>query len=818
GLLIIIGTFFNFLLGFVLYKYYKSITIFISDAIAPIPQMPLSIQRIWEVIRRNGSWLYQRPVLVYSVVMLAWFAPFFISNQVLLPFRTFMYANLEPAQQSIYTETTFFSDYLSFYIPEVNLQLQVPRSGWHGLWTNSLEFGRPISQGGGFSPAYVITWMLMGVIRDPYIYFTIFFVVLGYLAGLFGVLYAHDVSGDPGVGLLTGLFLAFTPSFFFWNTFPMFIAATTWGMALFYGLHRIRHQPTSRLSILLVGFAVYSLVYTAYPQLIIHFAYLCIGYFCWQVWQLRTNSSALWRYIGACCVAVGLGGMLSLPLLLDLNTSTQLSLLRQQITPEFFISNVPNITTIAQLLTSLFSFGLSDILQPITTFTKLLFPIKSGYITFSLLIFVCIGISTQWRQAWGWVLWLLFAVAFSFRQDIFAFGYFYGLPQLSRGVLFGGSSQQIPLLILALYGLQCIFTRPPAQTRLMAFVTAGAGLQYIGLTIAYARWQQIPIQWPFVGLELLFLAGITLAIMLPHHTWRTILLSCVLLCNAQFLLRPLLLTQPHANVITSSPTANAINASLPPDGLMAMITVKPTNRLEPNFSSVLNIHQIGTYSSLQSKYYVTLMKRFNVKYDRYIRTVRSINPPLPANDLWMTNIRTIVSDKPLTIAGLTFFKRVDGLYLYHTDDGMVCCLRVPASALRTNNTISTHLWIDNPQATTNQRLSKKEDYGDEFQLVFPTQAEDSVLVFNQQFHPDWVAQVQTPSRWQPTTTVVINDVYQAVRIPAGATALSFQFRPWIRWSIIANLFWVIIAGIGVISKIKHIRFAMTTTRINNKLV
>jgi hypothetical protein len=66
---------------------------------------------------------------------------------------------------------------------------------------------------------------------------------------------------------------------------------------------------------------------------------------------------------------------------------------------------------------------------------------------------------------------------------------------------------------------------------------------------------------------------------------------------------------------------------------MAMITDKPNARLEPNFSSVLNIHQIGTYSSLQSIYYVTLMKRFNVKYNRYIRTVRSINPPLPANDL-----------------------------------------------------------------------------------------------------------------------------------------------------------------------------------------
>jgi hypothetical protein len=212
------------------------------------------------------------------------------------------------------------------------------------------------------------------------------------------------------------------------------------------------------------------------------------------------------------------------------------------------------------------------------------------------------------------------------------------------------------------------------------------------------------------------------------------------------------------------------------------------------------------------------MKRFNVNYDKYIRVVRGINPPLPANDLWMTNIRTIVSDKPLTVPGLTFLKRIDGQYLYHTADGMGCCLRVPASALRTNNTMSTHLWIDNPQATTNQRLTKKEDYGDEFQLVFPAQAEDSVIIFNQQFHPDWVAHVQTTSGWQPTTTVVINDVYQAVRIPAGATALSFQFRPWIRWSIVPNIVWLAIAGIWIFSNITDIYSARRPLRIRNILV
>ena len=400
----------------------------------------------------------------------------------------------------------------------------------------------------------------------------------------------------------------------------------------------------------------------------------------------------------------------------------------------------------------------------------------------------------------------MIAAAFSLRRDLFALSYFYVLPRLSHGALFASASLQIPLIIIASYGLYTTLHRP---TRLVALITAGAGFQYIVLTMAFARWQQIPIQWFFVGIELLVLCGVTLAIILPHIAWKTVILSAVVLCSAQFSLRPLLLTQPNANVITASPTADAITASLPPDGLMAMVTAKLTTRLEPNFSSALNIKQIGTYSSLQSAYYVALMKRFNVNYDNYIRIIRSINLPLPANDLWMTNIRTIVSDKPLTVTGLTFLKRVDGLYLYHTADGMGCCLRVPASTLRTSTTTPHHLWLDNPQSPINQRLSKKIDNGDEFTVEFPAQSEDSVIVFNQQFHPDWAAHVQRASEWQPTTTEVINDVYQAVRIPAGTTALSFQFRPWIRWSIVANLMWVAIGGILAYGAFQHTRQSIT---------
>ena len=808
AIVLFVATFINISLGFVFYKHHATISAFVASRITPRIQF-LFVEHTSTVqwLRRHGSWLYQRPVLVYSIIILLWFIPLLISSHIILPFRPLLYANLDAVPQTTYVEAPLFSDYISSYIPEVNQQMQAPRSGWLALWTNTVEFGKPLSHGSIFSPAYLPSWVLMQFIHDPYDYFTYYFVFIIYLTGLFTILYSREITPQPGVALVTGLLLAYIPAFFFWNTFHTFILPTTWGMALLYGLQRIRNQKSPWWTMVFMAFAVYSLIYTAYPQYIIQMAYFFVGYFGWHLWQLRTNRHQLYTYIMATSVGVGLGIISTIPSLLDIVTAVRLSALRQQISPQFFIGIVPTITNLTQVLGAFLSFGVSDIFQPITTYTKSMFPIKASYITLIMLIFVGIGVTVQWRRVWGWCIWLLIAIAFSFRQDLFAFGYFVGLPQLSRGMLFQSASQQIPLIVLALYGVTTLLSRSLANSRHLVLLTLCGGLQFVGGAVIYALWQQIPVQWSFVALEFAVVLAVTASFFVTHAHWRTVLLTGVILGHAQFVVAPLLLTQPRANIITTSPTAQAINTSLPPDGVMAMITAKLTNRLEPNFSSALGIRQIGAYSSLQSRYYVALMKRFNVKYDTYIRSIRSINPPLPANDVWMANIRTIVSDKPLTIAGLTFITRVDGLYLYRTADGMGCCLQVPMQSLRADN---DHFWLDNPQAATNRRLIKQDDKGDAFTVAFPALSAESVVLLNQQFHPDWMAEVQTPKGWQPTTTVVINDVYQGVRIPAGSTALTMQFRPWVRWSLVANLFWLLLGSIWIYRKIMHMHHARAT--------
>ncbi len=772
--------------------------------------IPLFVMPYWQAIQRFIHWGMHHPVGFYSLIMVGWFAPLLYNHQVILPYRPFIYANLEPIKQSSYTESTFFGDYLTGFIPQITLHLHAPRSGWLSLWSNQLEFGHQLLHLSGFSPAYVLTWVMSWVIDDAYVLSTVSFVICVYLTGLFALLYAQLITSHRQVALLAGLVFAFTLNFYFYNTFVMFAAICCWGVALCYGLLRLRYEPHNRWVALFISFAIYSLLYTAYPQSILTAAYIIAGYMAVLAWQLRQQPLQFRAFIGWGIGALVCGVALTLPAYLDIYTGMQLSAARSAIGLDFFLASIPNVQSLQHALEIGLAYVVSDIWQPITTFTKTKYPFNGGHTSLLMLLLMLLGAQQYWRNVWGWVVWLLIAIAFSFNHTLFQLGYASIFPQVSRGVLFGGFTQYFPQFVLALYGIHGILTTQwahrPRQSAISLFV---AGQCIIG-AVAYAYWQHIPVQWNYVGYEFAVVAGMVVVLRVTQPSIKFGLLVLMILINTQLLVRPLLLVQPYANVIHTSDTAQTIQKTLSPDSYVAVVAIKPSVRLEPNFTVMLDIPIIGAYSSLQSRYYVALMRRLHVDYHTYTRNIRSIGLPLNYTDLWLSNVRTIVSDKPIDTPGITRYTRSLGMYIYTIADGMGCCLRVPASALRTASTTPNQYWIDNPQATTNQRLTKKEDHGDAFQLVFPAQAEDSVIIFNQQFHPDWIAEVQTPQGWQPTTTVVINEVYQGVQIPVGSTALSLQFQPWVRWSLVANLFWLLLGSIWIYRKIMHMHHTRAT--------
>jgi hypothetical protein len=167
---------------------------------------------------------------------------------------------------------------------------------------------------------------------------------------------------------------------------------------------------------------------------------------------------------------------------------------------------------------------------------------------------------------------------------------------------------------------------------------------------------------------------------------------------------------------------------------------------------------------------------------------------MPENDQWMANVRTIVSKNTLNDPKLTLTARTDGLipfYVYTTPSTMGCCLQVPLSDVRIDATAQEiNYWIDTPKAATNRQLQKSENQGDRFVVPVTESAKESIIVFSQIFHPQWYARVRTATGWQDATTVVVNASYQGVRVPVGTQEVVMEFRPWVFWSIIPNIFWL----------------------------
>jgi hypothetical protein len=126
---------------------------------------------------------------------------------------------------------------------------------------------------------------------------------------------------------------------------------------------------------------------------------------------------------------------------------------------------------------------------------------------------------------------------------------------------------------------------------------------------------------------------------------------------------------------------------------------------------------------------------------------------------------------------------------------MGCCLQVPLTNVRkVESDQRTDYWVDAPKAATNRQLLQRENQGDRFVVPVTDSTTESIIVFSQIYHPQWYARVRTAAGWEEAATVVVNEAYQGVRVPVGTQEVVMEFRPWIYWGIIPNMFWL---GCGV---------------------
>ena len=84
---------------------------------------------------------------------------------------------------------------------------------------------------------------------------------------------------------------------------------------------------------------------------------------------------------------------------------------------------------------------------------------------------------------------------------------------------------------------------------------------------------------------------------------------------------------------------------------------------------------------------------------------------------------------------------------------------------------------------------------DDFLRFRVTPSNEATLLFvSQQSHPQW----QARSEGRQLETVVVNDFYQGVIVPAHARGVELRSMPYVRWSWVPQLFFVVsFAAFGV---------------------
>ena len=228
----------------------------------------------------------------------------------------------------------------------------------------------------------------------------------------------------------------------------------------------------------------------------------------------------------------------------------------------------------------------------------------------------------------------------------------------------------------------------------------------------------------------------------------------------------------------------------------AKIGLQLSRVLVSNQEMLLGLRSIHSYDSLSSKSYQNMVLKISEKgaqtYGRvfyfFIWGAKISDPPFS-----YTGISTLLL---LTKSGLKLQKMPSAPILYaqtanykHTDDNQIIF----------EGFLSEHAELDVEQTVSFDDMKKFK--------VTPSDSE-TILFISQQYHPQW----NSTSKGKPLETVVVNDFYQGVMIPPGSRQIQLSFRPYVLWSWLPQLLFVVLAIMPLGRYLKNMRKTCLTDK------
>jgi hypothetical protein len=585
--------------------------------------------------------------------------------------------------------------------------------------------------------------------------------------------------------LVTAITLAASPYFMFWLTFPMFISAWCWSLGALWAITRLT-RTADLLTWSALAFAVYSLLMTGYPQLVVLNSYLLVGCALYlAVKEAKVSRHRCFCFIARCISAAFVGTIFVFPVYADL-LLLQSGSGRVSPEAEFFISALPPLDEISDIINLLY-FGLVPELFRSSVSGSYPPPNSGISITVLAAFFIICGIGTTFRRIWLWWLAVFLIVLFAAWNQLYHLGVHYLGFSLSR-------NNPLNILIIPLTAILAISVDDFLKSHeKREWRIAGAAAFLMGVTVLgsiYGMYRAVEIN--LINMVLIIILIITLGKQYKKAN-QALIFSSVLM-SMLISSYPLILSQNRNEITTSSVLTETMRRHLP-DGSRYAVVSGAVTAIPPNFNAAIGMSSIHSYNSLSSWRYHRLIKELGGEMFTYGRWNTVISPEYESDVFWMSNIGLILSSFPLSHGALNYVGEVSDVFLYSVRSRMGEAVQ----AFGVFSPLNENLVVENLKSLEPRRLMKARDEGDliEFDLEG---GGPSVVVLSQKFHSNWYGTAQMKSGWQSVETVAINNIFQGVLLPDGATRVRIEFRPYSRFAWIGHAFWMLLLSVvGIVS-------------------
>jgi hypothetical protein len=729
---------------------------------------------------------YGRCFLVYVIVFVALFIQLCGGARVISPVRQGDFLGSAVAGTSHRPENAKFSDYVTYAIPEATAFLDGKRSGWITTWMPYNELGRPTLHLSGLSPAYFPNWILSKFTTDAFVYVTAIATLAMFLAGAFMFLLARELELQPAAALVAALAVGLSPTLIYWATFPMFASAYGWSAAALYGLVRfVRRRDLLAWSV--IAFAIYSLLMTAYPIMVVYHAYMAVGFLVYLGLRhpdFPREGRKLARLMAGLASAAAFGILAAAPALTDTFLNT-LQSARFHPDVSFLRANIPSLRSAADWSTNLAFWTFPQLFgSPISP----AFPAQ--FIGRSLAPFaVFLVCASNWRRTWGWWLATLVLVAADAFPAVFAFAVNYLGLGLSRSV--PTVHAIIPLAMIAATSLDSALggvgdRSPPCEPRVphrpvpIAW-SATLYLLLIANAVMAGRRLNVAIDYPAL---IAFVAYLPLLLLAVRRRLAGLVIAVALIHLAIFDRHQLLIQQRSA-IVQSTPVTQRLHDLLADGGRYAIVD-STNNFMPPNMNAQMELASVHTYDSLSPLRYQALIHRLGGDVSDHGRFNRSIEASsIGSIDFHLANIGALVAQKPLESKAITLDVRLGGLFLYRVLERWGGYTRFNLDAVVFD---SDSARISDASTVEKQAATVVADRGDRVDLrLTRVGARPTLLVASQTYHADWQAEGRYPGGWHTLHTLPVDDAFEGIIIPPGCDFIRLRFRPWIRWSWLGHI-------------------------------